>query len=51
MEKEDNPISQEQQEYQETHENITIVIFLLSLFLFCFSLMTFLHHGHSIFLL
>ena len=49
MEKEDNSISQEQQEYQETHENITIVIFLLSLFLFCFSLMTFLHHGHSIF--
>ncbi|MBQ9260227.1 MAG: hypothetical protein IJ187_10330 [Neisseriaceae bacterium] len=49
MEKEDNPISQEQQEYQQKHEEMTFIILFVSLFVFCFSLVIFLYYGHNIF--
>ncbi|MBQ9183456.1 MAG: hypothetical protein IJ143_06725 [Neisseriaceae bacterium] len=49
MEEEDNPISQEQQEYQQKHEEMTFIILFVSLFVFCFSLVIFLYYGHNIF--
>lgn len=49
MEEKDCPISQEQQEYKQRHQEKTFMVLLVSLFVFCFSLVIFLYYGHHIF--